>query len=428
MFRDSKYCIEIQLIQQTPMIHFQVKGKLMAGIGPRVTDVKPKLDKFAIKWYKRSHKDKDIPVEWLTEYDEEKHVDGKKPDHISLNYVMRISAQDNAIPIVEDPMKASQNVYFGNRGRARKYQVFNTAPLTLYIRCFIPELLNLLEECLPTFFLLHNFGTRQDKGFGGFITSGMDAIKAQKLIKQWMNGKTIGKVDYSAISYDANVIANGNLWIKEAGSIYKILKSGINFDGDYIKSALTEYYLQREQGVIFGEKHVMKEKGVAPIVNTKGHDRIYPTKKDNTEERYIRGLFGYGQIQSWFSADQNHQKYQVYNARNDRYEDAKEIIRVKPKSNIIKRVPSPLLFKVVNQCLFIIPEEIEVYGEAFEFIGEKKNLTLRIPKKNEFDMNDFMSWFIQYLENAEKKMRDSLIGSTSHKFEDPRVIKSCFGN
>jgi hypothetical protein len=110
---------------------------------------------------------------------------------------------------------------------------------------------------------MHNFGTRQDKGFGGFITSGMDVIAAQKLIEQWMNGKIIGKVDYSAISYDAKVVANGNLWIKEAGSIYKILKSGINYDGDYVKSALTKYYLQREQGVIVGEKHVMKEKGVA---------------------------------------------------------------------------------------------------------------------------------------------------------------------
>lgn len=37
--------------------------------------------------------------------------------------------------------------------------------LTLTIRCFIPELLTLIDEHIRGFFMMHNFGTRQRKGF-----------------------------------------------------------------------------------------------------------------------------------------------------------------------------------------------------------------------------------------------------------------------
>lgn len=40
--------------------------------------------------------------------------------------------------------------------------------LTLTIRCFIPELLTFIDEHIRGFFMMHNFGTRQRKGFGSF--------------------------------------------------------------------------------------------------------------------------------------------------------------------------------------------------------------------------------------------------------------------
>ena len=86
MFNDPKYCIELKLIQQTPMIHFQAYGGMTMGIGPRATEVKPKLDCFAQQWYTRNNPGETIPIEWVVEYDEKKHVNGKKPEHdISCN-------------------------------------------------------------------------------------------------------------------------------------------------------------------------------------------------------------------------------------------------------------------------------------------------------------------------------------------------------
>jgi hypothetical protein len=149
------------------------------------------------------------------EYDEEKHINGKKPEHNALNYMMRITVPMSK-PWIDDAQEKSGNVYFGNTGNKKKYQVFNTEPLTMYIRCFIPELKCLLEECLPTFFLMHNMGLRQDKGFGGFITSGMTADCAEELLSSWMRDKAVGMIDYSQKNLPPEEIDNGNLWIKRS--------------------------------------------------------------------------------------------------------------------------------------------------------------------------------------------------------------------
>ena len=429
MFNDPKYCIELKLIQQTPMIHFQAYGGMTMGIGPRATEVKPKLDCFVQQWYTRNNPGETIPIEWMVEYDEKKHVNGKKPEHQALNYLMRITAP-SSMPRTGDPKEESRYIYFGTADNNKRYQVFNPEPLSLYIRCFIPELKSLLEECLPTFFLMHNFGLRQNKGLGGFITSGMTAECAENLLRSWIRDNAVGVIDYSQKNLSTKKIDGGNLWTKEIGIIYKLLKSGVNFQGNYVKSALTEYFLQSEHGGIIGEKHAMKAKGIAPVVITNRVNTAIPTvpKHNIRDERYIRGLFGYGQAQSWFSADKKHRKYKVTDKRG-RLVDARDTIRVSPENKEIKRVPSPLLFKVVGRCIFIIPGDIDVYEESFVFSsdinGRKNWLSLNVPSKNEFNMDDFMRWFIRWLDNRDGSMRDQLTGGIPHEFEDDRVEIRC---
>ena len=106
-----------------------------------------------------------------------------------------------------------------------------------------------------------------------------------------------------------------------------------------------------------------------------------------------------------------------------------EVFEVSPENKEIKRVPSPLLFKVVGRCIFIIPGDIDVYEEPFVFSsdinGRNNRLSLNVPSKNEFDMDDFMRWFIRWLDNRDGSMRDQLTGGIPHEFEDDMVEIRC---
>ena len=426
MFNDPKYCIEINLIQQTPMIHFQATKNVKSGFGPRASEVKPKLDRFAALWYKRNNH-KDIPDEWMVEFDEEKK---KKPEHCALNYVLRITAPTNT-PDVKEPDRNVGQVYFGNMGdnTVKKLQIVNSGPVSLYIRCFIPGLKALLEDCIDTFFLLHNFGTRQDKGLGGFIPEGMTSNKAQTLLKSWMGNNVVGVLDYSNHHFNEDVLNDKGIWIGEIGTVYRLLKSGLNVTvnngkGPYVKSALTEYFLGKN---INGEKKAMKTAGVAPIVYTRGK-KGGATTADNNKDRYIRGLFGYGKLQNWFSADSTNNKITYYD-KNNKLKYRKDTIKISPSEDTdIERIPSPLLFKVVNKCIFIIPQEITVYGQLFEFTSERHGdgtekipLQLMIPTKAEFDMNKFMCWFIQWLDK-QRGGNTNWPNFIPHIFMDSKVI------
>lgn len=421
MFNDPKYCIELKLTQQTPMIHFQAREGMSAGLGPRATEVKPKLDRFAALWYKR-HNDKDLPDEWMVEFDEERKKKGKKPEHSALNYVLRITASSKE-PVVQKPDNNVKSVYFGNMGEntAKKLQIFNTGPVSLYIRCFIPGLKKLLEDCIETFFLMHNFGMRQDKGLGGFIPEGMTPDKAEGLLKAWMGIDIVGVIDYSACALGQEETADRGFLIGEIGTVYRILKSGLNIvskkkTGLYVKSALTEYFLKKRG--ISGEKKAMKASGIAPIVYT--HDsRTAPGPEGKNGYRYIRGLFGYGQLQKWFSADHgNHKipqrddKGRIKRNKKGNIEYEKDTVIISTSSDTdIERVPSPLLFKIVGEYVFVIPQEIKVYGKPFEFSSIRYDGTipaepfrLTIPSEEEFDMNDFMRWFINWLDNKRRSV------------------------
>ncbi|MBR1854222.1 MAG: hypothetical protein IJ794_13950 [Lachnospiraceae bacterium] len=424
--------MEFQLQQQTPMIHYQAyypentnkefRGKKAKepvrepgnqGLALRGSEVKPKLDRFLQEWYKRKHGE-DIPEKWKTEYDPQKK--GSQNIHEALNYRLQIIAPKE-IPLVAEP---PQDVYFGNMGNSggKKYTIFYQEELALQIRCFIPDLCRALEECIPLFFLMHNFGTRQDKGLGGFITTeyfdgnlnerkSMTVEAAEELLAKWLEGHNCIVMDYS--SYDSEKRTFGQKYaIGEIGMIYRLLKSGINSGinrdhKDYVKSALTEYFLGER---ITGEKREMKRSGVAPVV---WDDKSYEKNEESLKNgRYIRGLFGYGGGQRWFSADKNHAK--VADPKDPK-KYIKENITIAPLDKGIERIPSPLLFKVVEKYIFIIPCEINknIYGKEFRFSSkfkhpyniskqdDKRPLDLCIPSEKEFDLDKFMKYFSDWL-------------------------------
>lgn len=444
------------LTQQTPMIHFQWKEN---GAILRASDVKPRLDSFIYEWVGKNCEFKSVKEEWKID-----------SEHKALNYKMKFVIPQNTEH--EKPQFPSSDVYFGNMGQnvEKKKTVLYKGDIELQIICFYEELREILINCMETFFLTHNFGTRQNRGLGSFalkeIISGdkPDNRKnnlgdAEKILRSWY-GKPIYKIDYNEI----NTITVDDI-LYDGSVIYKILKSGIN-DGSwvyrhdingtityssdkteinksdivksrniYIKSFLTKWFLGRERPIA-GEKRFMKVNDLAPKLSKKITQRIIgkgviesEQEIDNGEYRYIRGLLGItDQVKfiDQFDDEWKGTAKSVYNnGKKDRLED---IVRIEScdDDQTVERYPSPVFYKILDKTLYIIPltppEEAQIFGKKFLLTavpdsnseGEFKtkynrtSLEIQIPSKDEFDMDQLWRDYIKYLK-SEKDNKLSLL-------------------
>ena len=393
----SKVKQSFTLLQQTPMWHFQKEEQ---GITLRATEVKPKLDRFLLEWCRR----KGIRIEkgWVI-----------REDPTAFDYRMTIRCDTHEPP--KGDMR-DNHLFFGNMGNhsnpKQRIRQKSGSKLNLTILCFHKKLRELLRDCLPTFFLVTNFGTRQSKGFGSFVEKDSVAT-AEKLLVDWYGTKPIYKIDYGTLE-----ICQGSKeedLFRDIEKIYGTLKGGINFHG-YVKGYLTRYFLDRNLG---GEKRFMKQAQIAPIANNPGHpfpSMDEPEEIEQRDYRYIRGLLGLGAQQMWKS-DRGH---------------GKVTIQIKPKGSKIARIPSPILFKPVKNQLFILPNDVdrEIYGEEFEFFGNysKNRGVLKIPSENEFDMDEMFAGFVAYINSDEIRKRIKNIDAKVQFVMNPgRKIVRCTG-
>lgn len=203
------YKLEFELEQHTPIIHFQARD---AGATLRASEVKPKLDKFILKEYKEK-----LPKSVIKEREEDKEKKEDKEIRKSLDYKMRIIAR-NVDP--ENIDAKSAPMYFGNI-KAKKPKLLVTANSVQIIILVKNEVLkNCIEESIVRFFQLHNFGTRQSKGYGSFT------VKS--------NGKK-GIRDVYKYSFDVS------------GSGYKEVMNRINYFYKSLRSGINEYRGRGEQ-------------------------------------------------------------------------------------------------------------------------------------------------------------------------------------
>ena len=155
----NEHIIEFTLKQHTPLIHFQHDQQ---GATLRATEVKPKLDRFLIS---RLNGWENISESWK--------VKSRDNNVQALQYKIRIEAQSLKEPV---NAKGTPN-YFAEMeyDPSRIPKKFSEAE---YIKVSIFTLdRNLkieIEKALPAFWLSHNFGTRQNKGFGCFYISEED--------------------------------------------------------------------------------------------------------------------------------------------------------------------------------------------------------------------------------------------------------------
>lgn len=355
---------EYKLVQHTPLIHFQ-HSEPHACL--RATEVKPKLDRFLIEQLEKDDRFGDGRwKKWFV-------GDGSQQ---SFDYMMRITPNSEQVDRTQSieraiaraehrPPNASLHEihknYFGNMASGNNIQdtiretfkesLFYKDGLTLTIRCFIPELLTFIDEHIRGFFMMHNFGTRQRKGFGSFtvdISTKPNEPKGFDLVGKYCPNAYYCKLD-NDVNADALLDA---VWVISA-----FLRSGFNRgEGNYVRGFVFRYF-QREKNPLANDKAFVKQKVLHNVYNeaTRG-EHLHPYG-NNVRYRYVRGLLGTNENSRFCRAPNAHTPvYDIYTH----------------SAEGIERFPSPLLFKPIGKFVFILPQKMpdEIFGSEF-YILEK---------------------------------------------------------
>lgn len=359
---------EYKLVQHTPLIHFQ-HSEPHACL--RATEVKPKLDRFLIEQLEKDDRFGDGRwKKWFV-------GDGSQQ---SFDYMMRITPNSEQVERTQSIERAIAKIenqdykrfhgihknYFGNMASEKKREekkkairetfkesLFYKDGLTLTIRCFIPELLTFIDEHIRGFFMMHNFGTRQRKGFGSFtvdISTEPNAPEDCDLV-----GKYCQNAYYCEL--DGNVSANAMLnavWVISA-----FLRSGFNRgEGNYVRGFVFRYF-QREKNPLANDKAFVKQQVLHNVYNeaTRG-EHLHPYG-NNVRYRYVRGLLGTNENSRFCRAPNAHTPvYDIYTH----------------SAEGIERFPSPLLFKPIGKFVFILPQKMpdKIFGSEFYILKKKQ--------------------------------------------------------
>lgn len=383
---------EYKLVQHTPLIHFQ-HSEPHACL--RATEVKPKLDRFLIEQLEKDDRfGDDRWKKWFV-------GDGSQQ---SFDYMMRITPNSERVDRTQSiengieraiaraehrPPNASfheiHKNYFGNMASGNNIQdtiretfkesLLYKDGLTLTIRCFIPELLTFIDEHIRGFFMMHNFGTRQRKGFGSFtvdISTKPNEPKGFDLVRKYCPNAYYCKLDDN-VSADALLNA---VWVLSA-----FLKSGFNRgEGNYVRGFVFRYF-QREKNPLANDKAFVKQQVLHNVYNeaTRG-EHLHPYG-NNVRYRYVRGLLGTNENSRFCRAP-----------RGETREDRTVHNIYIHSAEGVERFPSPLLFKPIGKFVFILPQKMpdEIFGSEF-YILEKN-------QEDEYDRKATSEQKLNYLQ------------------------------
>lgn len=373
--------LTITLKQHTPIIHFQHDQE---GATLRATEVKPKLDKYLIE--KKGGWEK-IPKEWK--------IGGGMEGQKALDYKLSIQT------LSANPSPKEIEIIPPDKKKTLK-----TNKVELVIFSFHKQVLDLINQHIDAFFAVHNFGLRQNKGWGGFLSDEITQPEQyEKLLR--LSGYTIYK--YS------KTVNSGDFYVPLMRNVWQILKSGQNHGG-YKKSLLFKY--AAGQGIRWEKRAIKKalfdkikvkelprdliatHEPVDVLKGEKGcvtNEKAYFSWRDNAEfsfdYRFIRLLLGMPE----------HYEYRAY---------GNYIYQVKPKSlNGIERFKAPITFKVFQQNLYAVvatePFPPELLNEANEFafsvqqkqnnqkVGDEIDLKLKLKMPNSFNLVEFLDEYFK---------------------------------
>lgn len=351
----NPFKITFTLQQLTPIIHFQHEQE---GATLRGTELKPKLDKFLLKHLKAQ-------AEKHQKTDKDKWLIRDEKGEKSINYKVSIQAPTGKVLDIRKDVDTSGSLYFGNMGVKDRSQqrkaVMTNGDIRVTFFSFYPALVELIETHFPSFLTLHNFGTRQNKGFGGFFVKSLEGsmqrydfmTELKKVAPAFIYAEYSQTFRYQDKFSDINVV-------------YKLMKSGWNFDV-YFRSYLFQYFLEKGIG---NDKRFIKENFFRP------HVRV---DRDGKPKEFVRALLG------------------VQDGIEFKDRDRRGTIAISSKQ--VDRFKSPLTFKIIRDKLIILPGDVSlILGKTFQFEEKVHNRShvknIETPKS--FDIHEFLFAFGDY--------------------------------
>lgn len=420
--------LKVTLKQHTPLIHFQHDQE---GATLRASEVKPKLDRFILTMLGKNTTDQELisksQYKTLNNYEKGRFI-AKDLDWITkgqegaLNYKMRINFTDKNEKTTEYMIVSYMNgeninnlknnginvlsntPYFAQEDKSRsiiqdtrkwddidKKGLLCNKEIILNIMTWDEELIKYISTLIQTFFLINNFGTRQSKGFGGFevIHCLFDGNEIKMQNKEMLLCENFSFVYKKSINNpDLQII------FKQINDDYKLLKSGQT--RPYAKSRLMLFGLKNH---IRWDKRFLK-KNINDKYETKIENKyeVYYLKGrtsdktvqygENDKYMYLRALLGLAE-QYEFLLDNP----AVTTGKN------KMIVKVANSADI-QRFSSPLLFKVINNTIYLAGNDIpqDILGKDFSFLvtiqGDEnhinKEINRTLPTPNNFSLEKFM--------------------------------------
>lgn len=334
----SAFKVAFTLKQYTPIIHFQSD---QAGATLRATELKPKFDRFLLALKSQSI------------------APSKGPQgELYFDYKIKITSENLDINPVEQHNKFPP-LYF-----ARDNKKFSNANLTVEFISFNRQLISLIKSEFPKFLAITNFGSRSSKGYGSFWDEKTMPIAFINFAKPY----------YPKI-YKLEQTVDSKTWEKTVGEFYKLVKMGNNHGG-YKKAYLWEYFAQKG---IRWEKRQIKKEFPRLAYSTKGNTPIDVQNPKDENYRFIRALLGLA----------GHYEFKL--------ERSRETVTIACNDATIKRMRSPIEFKVINDTVYLFCNEHykKLYGKSFKFSYDKKEFNIIAPQKDEFDLYDFMDYLVQ---------------------------------
>lgn len=237
--------IVVQLVQDTPMWHFQ---GAFDDCCLRATEVKPKLDRFLLA--KLDKGELSVNDCALTSRDDVPSTWWANEDTKALNYKMRISAEsrriiESQVPVLDRStgrQKTDRNgkpvfrnlypIYFARVGadETGDMELVRMSGIRVELIVSDDRLAECIEPIIPAFFASHSFGARQDKGFGCFRVSGAGST-----------GKLSGASYYFIVPACNNSEDKYQSLFQHINYFHKVIRSGVNERGCYVKSMMYHY-------------------------------------------------------------------------------------------------------------------------------------------------------------------------------------------
>ncbi len=362
----NDFKLTFTLKQHTPIIHFQHD---QYGATLRASEVKPKLDKFLIEKLGLTK------FETVEEKPNEKYKNwfiNQGKQHLALDYKVQIISSND---IINERIEKNYPNYLGNMGNSidEKGFVFSEN-IEISILAFNTELKNIIENQFSKFLSSTNFGNRSNKGFGCFS---LKDIKQELFEKELVdNFKTVYKMQWKNGNIDMS--DDHKFLFRKIQDEYKIIKAGDSRNKK--ESKLRQYFNALSTPIEWEKPYISND--VAQI--SKSNLKI---DYKNNNFHYVRALLGL--------------------ADHFEYIRQKVTVHFKPTDSGLERFSSPLLFKVFDNFLYLVP----FHEKSLQLI--KKNYEIKISYKRfgnpdhtlndrklfipniDFDIHDFLNFALK---------------------------------